>query len=405
MKKFHFFLAFWFFGGCSNSIDGQVSRVYFSEQDKIAILNTHNSERKLVGNSDLIWDNSLEEFAANWASTLAYRDNGLSHRPNNRYGENCYWTGAKEIQPEEAILAFNEEKHDYNYGPVTASNYTVTGHYTQVIWYRTTRVGCAAVTASSGIFVVCNYDPPGNLIGDYPYGNSIRRENNTIPVSTNQNNNSYPIDLLPTKTESGNSNNIPLIKSGAAINSNVTANLLSSPKLVYFTLFSGAEVWTKFESTPVLPRLKSFRNLDFTGSSPSFVFKLTLPRGKKHKERNVRSFVSMGLTLNNHLRQKDLRNQIQNYSEEYRVYSAINYELGLQFFKYCDLGFGQLSFGNITTSNTQDHLAYNRVFLRCALPLGDNVTIVGQMGLSGVGLELGQWNMALFNMSLRSRFF
>ena len=69
MKKLQFQIAFWLFSGCSISIHGQVSRIYFSEQDKMTILNAHNSERKEVGNSPLIWDNSLEEFAANGALT------------------------------------------------------------------------------------------------------------------------------------------------------------------------------------------------------------------------------------------------------------------------------------------------------------------------------------------------
>lgn len=400
MKKFHFYSAFWLFFGCSNSISGQVSRIYFSEQDKIAILNTHNSERKQVGNSDLIWDNSLEEFAANWASTLAYRDNGLSHRPNNRYGENCYWTGAKEIQPEEAILAFNEEKHDYQYGPVTASNYKVTGHYTQVIWYKTRRVGCAAVTASSGIFVVCNYDPPGNFIGQYPYGNSIE-SNNSAPNNSIQNNNNYPTEIFIDPTPTNNPSNRSVLPASA----NVINRTSLSHSSVNITMLVGMDVWTKLENSSILPRLKSFRELDFTGSSPCFMLKSTLPRGKKQSERDVRGFISMGVTINNQSRQKDIFSMIQSYPDNYRVYTTINYELGLQFFKYCDLGVGQLSFGNVTTTNKQDYLAFNRLFLRCALPLANNTTVVGQIGISGEEMQLSNWNMAVFNLSFRSRFF
>nr|CAB3446579.1 unnamed protein product [Digitaria exilis] len=43
--------------------------------------------------------------------------------------------------------------------------------YTQVVWENTTRVGCATVTcdAQQGTFVVCDYDPLGNLVGERPY--------------------------------------------------------------------------------------------------------------------------------------------------------------------------------------------------------------------------------------------
>ena len=381
-------------------IHGQVNRVYFSDQDKMAILNAHNSERKLVGTTNLTWDNSLEEFAANWASTLAYRDNGLSHRPNNRYGENCYWTGAREIQPEEVILAFNEEKHDYQYGPVTGSNNIGTGHYTQVVWYRTTRVGCAAVTAPSGIFVVCNYDPPGNLIGDYPYRNSFEISNPT-PNNSIKKNSDYPTEISRAPVPIDKPSNTSVLP----VSSNFTPSNSLSPSSVHMTMLVGADIWTKFENPSILPRLKSFSELGFTGSSPCIMLKCTLPRGKNHTERDVRGFVSMGVTINNQTRQQDVFSMIQSDPDNYRVYAAINYELGLQIFKYLDLGFGQLTFGNLKTTDKQDYLAFNRLFLRCALPLGNSTTLVGQIGISGEEWQLSNWNMAVINLSFRSRFF
>lgn len=40
------------------------------------------------------------------------------------------------------------------------------GHYTQVVWANTKRVGCAAAECrNGGTFVVCSYDPPGNMDG------------------------------------------------------------------------------------------------------------------------------------------------------------------------------------------------------------------------------------------------
>ena len=382
------------------SIHGQVNRVYFSDQDKMAILNAHNSERKLVGTTDLTWDNSLEEFAASWALILANRDNGLSHRPNNRYGENCYWTGSHEIHPEEAILAFNEEKHNYQYGPFTGSNFIVTGHYTQVVWYRTTRVGCAAVNAPSGIFVVCNYDPPGNLIGDYPYRNSIEIINPT-PNNSIQNNRVYPNEISRTSVPTDK----PSISSVLPTSSNLNTRKSLSNSSVYMTMLVGADVWTKFENSSILPRLKSIRKLDFTGSSPCIMLKFTLPRGKNHSERDVRGFASMGVTMNNQSRQKDVFSIIKSDPENYRVYAAINYELGLQFFKYLDLGVGQLTFGNLKTTDKQDNLAFNRLFLRCALRLGNSTTLISQIGISGEDWRLSNWNMAVINLSFRSRFF
>jgi hypothetical protein len=53
------------------------------------------------------------------------------------------------------------------------------GHYTQLVWRSTVNVGCAKVTCTTGWpfggtpgnwdFWVCDYEPPGNYVGEKPY--------------------------------------------------------------------------------------------------------------------------------------------------------------------------------------------------------------------------------------------
>jgi hypothetical protein len=38
-------------------------------------------------------------------------------------------------------------------------------HYTQVVWSRTTHVGCAIHSAARWDFLICRYSPPGNIDG------------------------------------------------------------------------------------------------------------------------------------------------------------------------------------------------------------------------------------------------
>ena len=46
------------------------------------------------------------------------------------------------------------------------------GHYTQVVWRNTTKIGCAIYTCPGfqyGSTVVCDYGPGGNIGGQSPY--------------------------------------------------------------------------------------------------------------------------------------------------------------------------------------------------------------------------------------------
>ncbi|CAN1173037.1 Pathogenesis-related protein 1B [Linum perenne] len=43
-------------------------------------------------------------------------------------------------------------------------------HYTQLVWRSTKQVGCARVKCRNGdTYVVCEYYPHGNVVGQRPY--------------------------------------------------------------------------------------------------------------------------------------------------------------------------------------------------------------------------------------------
>jgi pathogenesis-related protein 1 len=65
---------------------------------------------------------------------------------------------------------------DYEYRANSCSN--VCGHYTQVVWRKSTKLGCGVTNCTknsrfSGFtdwqFRVCEYDPPSNFNGEKPY--------------------------------------------------------------------------------------------------------------------------------------------------------------------------------------------------------------------------------------------
>jgi hypothetical protein len=75
--------------------------------------------------------------------------------------------------PDRAVEVWYEERHNYDFRRGAFSMRA--GHFTQVVWVGSQRLGCGTVTCSGRQIWVCNYDPPGNVTGKFP--------NNVLPSS------------------------------------------------------------------------------------------------------------------------------------------------------------------------------------------------------------------------------
>nr|CAD1834629.1 unnamed protein product [Ananas comosus var. bracteatus] len=70
----------------------------------------------------------------------------------------------------DVVLNWAEEHAFYNPANNSCLPGQVCGHFTQIVWNNTERVGCARVEcAGGGVIITCNYDPPGNWVGERPY--------------------------------------------------------------------------------------------------------------------------------------------------------------------------------------------------------------------------------------------
>ncbi|CAJ1936224.1 unnamed protein product [Sphenostylis stenocarpa] len=113
----------------------------------------------------LDWNDTLADYAQNYANQRK-SDCQLEHS-HGPYGENLA-VSTGDINCALAVRLWVDEKRFYDYS--TNSCDGVCGHYTQVVWRNTLRVGCAKVACDDGgTFIGCNYDPPGNYIGERPY--------------------------------------------------------------------------------------------------------------------------------------------------------------------------------------------------------------------------------------------
>ena len=85
------------------------------------------------------------------------------------YGENLAWSSA-DVPGVDAVKWWVDEKADYDYNSNSCVAGKVCGHYSQVVWRNSVRVGCAKVQCNDnkGTLIGCNYDPPGNYYGERP---------------------------------------------------------------------------------------------------------------------------------------------------------------------------------------------------------------------------------------------
>jgi len=134
-------------------------------------LDFHNARRHDVGVAPLEWSPALAAVAQSWADHLA-NENGcrLTHTVNGPYGENLFGGTGAPYTALDASRDWYSEISRYTYGVVTETNFAATGHYTQMVWSRTTQVGIGqAACRGGGTVIAAEYNPPGNYIGQKPY--------------------------------------------------------------------------------------------------------------------------------------------------------------------------------------------------------------------------------------------
>jgi pathogenesis-related protein 1 len=150
------------------AVGGRAAGSKMSGADARTLVDHHNKARSAVGLKPLKWSGAVATHAQKWADTLAATSCRMEHSSDGDYGENLYRGTAGHFTAVDAAKAWEAEKKDLD-GPLTRANLKAVGHYTQMVWRETARIGCGEATCSGNLIVVCNYDPPGNYLGRKPY--------------------------------------------------------------------------------------------------------------------------------------------------------------------------------------------------------------------------------------------
>jgi len=134
-----------------------------------AVLGVHNAARRDAGVPDLQWDTSLAEDAQAWADHLAETGRFEHSQARKGEGENLFMGTADGYSYEEMVRYWVAEGRNFTNGtfPAISTNgqWSSVGHYSQIVWRDTTRVGCAIASGGGEDYLVCRYSPPGNVWG------------------------------------------------------------------------------------------------------------------------------------------------------------------------------------------------------------------------------------------------
>jgi pathogenesis-related protein 1 len=145
-----------------------------SPQEVQQLVSLHNKVRADVGVGPVTWSKTLAIYAQEWANYLASTNCSLQHRPpsgkwKREYGENLFMGTAGYFGVADAVKSWETEKKYYRGQTLDRSNWYDSGHYTQMVWRESQQIGCAKVECNGNLIIVCNYDPPGNVLGQKPY--------------------------------------------------------------------------------------------------------------------------------------------------------------------------------------------------------------------------------------------
>lgn len=125
----------------------------------------------------MTWDPDLAKTAKGWAKKCLFKHNiylkerGKAHPRFRAAGENLWAGSISAFTVKGAITSWYNEVRFYTYDTNGCSK--VCGHYTQVVWATSYKVGCAVhfcpkltyTTIRNAAHFVCNYGPPGNYPG------------------------------------------------------------------------------------------------------------------------------------------------------------------------------------------------------------------------------------------------
>ncbi|CAA7037762.1 unnamed protein product [Microthlaspi erraticum] len=121
------------------NVSAQYSQYQQSHDSPDSYLRPHNAARAAVKIKPLRWDSGIANVAQDYANQLAAGSCSLEHS-SGPYGENLA-LGSGDMSAAQAVSMWINEKSDYDYYSNSCHG-SACGHYTQVVWRGSARLGC-----------------------------------------------------------------------------------------------------------------------------------------------------------------------------------------------------------------------------------------------------------------------
>lgn len=124
----------------------------------------------------MTWDDTLAAAAQAFANRCIW---GHDSQRGRGVGENIFGSAdhRRLALPESIVAYWAAEADDYDLGNNSCGEGKACGHYTQLVWHSSLKIGCGAALCPNGLtdyskgrqIWVCRYSPAGNMGGERPY--------------------------------------------------------------------------------------------------------------------------------------------------------------------------------------------------------------------------------------------
>ncbi len=123
------------------------------------------------------WDDNLYQFAVKHVQEMCTANSMYHSKPAERRaipsfsyaGENLAYGTTGFMDAAKAVDMWYAEKSNYSFTSKACASGQVCGHYTQVVWSSSIKIGCAECQASGNTYISCEYGPGGNYVNQNPY--------------------------------------------------------------------------------------------------------------------------------------------------------------------------------------------------------------------------------------------